>query len=132
MSTPHTDNYEAVKYCVSRCLAHEAPLDRLREYLDLLELNGWPAEKVSEIGNASCRILTIILEAGGAAKNQDQEGLVEFLLRQCRKGGQAKAPPKHRPGNRRHQPQPDSRKHESSGDRRSGEIRRRSPQSESG
>ena len=87
MTPSRAEIYEAVKYCVRRSLEHETPLDCLREYLDLMELNGWPADKVSDIGNASCRILAIILESGGTDKSPDcQEGLAEYFLRQCYKG----------------------------------------------
>ena len=108
MTMPRAEIYEAVKYCVRRSLEHEAPLDCLREYLDFLELNGWPAETVSDIGNASCRILAIILESGETDKSPErQEGLAEVLLRQCHKGERELGPPKPRHGNRRHQSQPD-------------------------
>jgi hypothetical protein len=99
MTTPHSEIHEAVKYCVRCCLEHEAPLDSLREYLDLLELNGWPAETVSDIGSASCRILAIILDSDAAENAQgQQEGLAKFLLRQCHQGDHSHGPPKPRPG----------------------------------
>ena len=133
MTTPHAEIHEAVKYRVRRALEHEAPLERLRKYLDLLELNGWPAEAVSDIGNASCRILAIILESDRAENRQDQqEGLASFLLRHCHQGDHSQGPPQPRSGNRRHQPQHGLRSHPSRRTQRSGETRHYSPQSESG
>lgn len=132
MSTPQAEIHEAVKYCVRRSLEHDAPLDSLREYLDLLEFQGWPAETISDIGNASCRILAIILESDGTVKAQDQpEGLASFLLRQCHKGEQAPGPPKPRSGNLRHQPPREPLSEHSPSPRRSVETRRSAPQSKS-
>jgi hypothetical protein len=134
MTTTQAEIHEAVKYCVRRCLEHEAPLDCLREYLDRLEANGWPAETTSNIGNASCRILAIILESQGTENSPAQrEGLAGFLLRQCQLGDPAAGPPpKPRSGHRREEPPREPRNFPSRGAQRAGETRSYSPQSESG
>ena len=49
MTTTNPEIHAAVKYCVRRCLEHKAPLDYLREYLDQLEVNGWPPETISNM-----------------------------------------------------------------------------------